>query len=288
MNSNYLWRSKWENQWRAVVGKEEFRHAAGDSPWGNSSDKWLNVHVHLSIVKQKEGSAQPLSDATPYCSAIFSGFIACLLPPYIVNHFIPTLYFYVFLSLCLYPEAKCPAVFPGWPAPSISSGSVSLCIFSLVMLSEQEISHSIRLKRSRSADKACAEGAPSPRCSICRPRLPPCLSTRDICIFPTISFPFSLSLCSLPHTRHISWFLSELSELHTYFPSLSNCFSFCSHTAISNKCPVKFYFYLALAVEDTNECSPLFICSQYSQFYLFYSQTFKRHQTPPHHPLCVL
>lgn len=179
-------------------------------------------------------------------------------------------------------------MFPGWPALSISSGSVSLCTFSLVMLSEQEISHSIRLKRSRSADKARAEGAPSPRFSICRPRLPPCLSTRDICIFPTISFPFSLSLCTLPQTHHISWFLSELSELHTYFPPLSNCFSFCSHTAISNKCPVKFCFYLALGFEDINECSLLFICSQYSQFYLFYIQTFKRHKTESVEPTAML
>ena len=100
------------------------------------------------------------------------------------------------LSLCLYPEAKCPAGVPGWPAPpSISSGSVSWCTFSLVMLSEQEISHSIRLKRSRSADKACAEGPPSPRCSICRLRLASCLSAQDICIL--FFFPF-LSISSHP------------------------------------------------------------------------------------------
>lgn len=117
--------------------------------------------------------------------------------------FIPAHHYTVYLSLCLYPGAKCPAVLPGWPVPSISPGSVSLCTFSLVMLSEQEISHSIRLKRSHSTDKARAEGAPSPRCSICRLRLAPRLSTQDICISLLISSPFSLSLCSLPQTHRI-------------------------------------------------------------------------------------
>lgn len=183
-------------------------------------------------------------------------------------------------SLCLYPEAKCPAVFPGWPAPSLSSGSVSLCTFSLVILSEQEISHSIRLKRSRSADKARAEGAPSPRCSICRPRLVPFLSTQDICISSHHFFPFSLYLfCALPQTHAISEFLPELSELHTYFLRLSNCFSFCAHSAILNKCPVKFRLYLALEVGEINECSLLFICRHYSQLYLFYIHSFKRHMS---------
>lgn len=115
------------------------------------------------------------------------------------------------MSPCLYPEAKCPAVFPGWPAPSISSGSVSLCTFSLVMLSDREISHSIRLKRSRSPDKASAEGASSPRCSICWLRLAPCLSTHNICISLSFYFSFfSLSLCTLPQTHPISYFLSTI------------------------------------------------------------------------------
>lgn len=136
-----------------------------------------------------------------------------MLPLYIVNHFIPSFCFYVSLSLCLYPEAKCPAVFPGWPAPSISSGSVSLCTFSLVMLSEQKISHSIRLKRSRSSDKACAEGAPSLRCSICCLRLAPCLSTRDICIFPTL---FSLSLYLLAPSLKLALSLSFSLNYQNY------------------------------------------------------------------------
>lgn len=41
--------------------------------------------------------------------------------------------------------------------------------------------------------------------------------------FLPVSF---ISLRPLPQTRPLSQFLSELSELHTYFPSLSNCFSF--------------------------------------------------------------
>lgn len=82
----------------------------------------------------------------------------------------------VCLYVCLYPGATRPAVFPGWPASSIFSGSVSLCTLGPVMLSEQKISHSIRLKRSHSADKACAEGALSPCCSICCRRLAPGLS----------------------------------------------------------------------------------------------------------------
>lgn len=184
------------------------------------------------------------------------------------------------LSLCLYPEAKCPAVFPGWLAPSLSSGSVSLCTFSLVILSEQEISHSIRLKRSRSADKARAEGAPSPRCSICRPEIGSLLiNAGHLHLFPPF-LSFSLYLfCTLPQTHAISEFLPELSELHTYFLRLSDCFSFCSHPAILNKCPVKFRLYLALEVGEINECSLLFICRHYSQLYLLYIHSFKRHMS---------
>lgn len=108
-------------------------------------------------------------------------------------------------SLSVYsPEAKCPAVFPGSLAPSISSGSMSLCTLSLVMLSEQEISHSIRLKRPRCADKARTEGAPSPCCSICRPRLAPRLSPQDICIFPTLLQSLSLLVSVHPQTHPIS------------------------------------------------------------------------------------
>lgn len=33
MNSNYLWRSKWGNQWQTLLGKEEFRCSAGQSTW---------------------------------------------------------------------------------------------------------------------------------------------------------------------------------------------------------------------------------------------------------------
>ncbi len=206
MNSNYLWRSKWENQWRAAVGEGELSRAAGDSPWGNLRDKWLNIHVHLSN----------LLTGWRFCTTTVWSLVLALFPFLI---YLSSLLFYLFgivihilwlfasfyvlsiilclystTTLCLYPEAKCPAVFPGWPAPSISSGSVSLCTFSLVMLSDQQISHSIRLKRSRSADKACAEGAPSPRCSICWLRLAPRLSTQDICISPSVSFSLFLYL----------------------------------------------------------------------------------------------
>lgn len=105
---------------------------------------------------------------------------------------------------------------------------------------------------------------------------------------PHYASPFSLSLCTLPETRPISQFLPELSELHTYFPPRSDCFSFCSHPAIFNKCPVKFCFYLALAVGDINECSVLFICCQYSQLYLFYIQAFKRHKSEIVEPAAML
>lgn len=125
------------------------------------------------------------------------------------------------MCLCLYPGAKCPAVFPGWPAPSISSGSMSLCTFSLVMLSDQEISHSVRLKRSRSADKASAEGAPSPRRSICWLRLAPRLSTQDICISPNIFSPLflSISLHPPPQTRPIAQFLPLTIRITCLFSS---------------------------------------------------------------------
>lgn len=119
----------------------------------------------------------------------------------------------------MYPSDKCPAVFPVWPASSTSSGSVSLCTFSLVMLSELEISHSIRLKRSIFADKAHAEGAPSPHCSICRLRLSPCLSTQDICIFPAISFTFSPSLCTPKLALSRSSSLNYLNYIVSFFPS---------------------------------------------------------------------
>lgn len=148
MNSNYLWRSKWENQWWALVGKEEFRRAAGDCPWGNLSDKWLDVHAHVYILY--EGTA----------ANFHFNFYFYLLHQFLVA--VPHLYSLhciaaLFLSLC--PEAKCPVAFSGGSTFSITSCSVCLCTFSL------QISHSIRLK-SHVADKSCAEGAPSPCSSV--------------------------------------------------------------------------------------------------------------------------
>lgn len=174
----------------------------------------------------------------------------------------------------------------GWFLPP--PRAVSLCTFSLVRLSDQKISHSIRLKQSRCADKASAEGASSPCCSICCLRLAPCLSTGDICIFPTI-FPHSpVSVCTLPPTLPISGFLSEISELHTYFHPLSSCFLFACDSAIFDKCAVKFCLYLALRVGDISECSLLFICCQCSQLCLFYIQIFKRHKSEIVEPAAML
>lgn len=80
---------------------------------------------------------------------------------------------------------------------------MSRCTFCLVFLSDQEISHSIRLKRSLSPDKACAEGAPSPHCSICLLGLAPCLSTEDIFFSPAISLPHSISLHPLSNPVYL-------------------------------------------------------------------------------------
>lgn len=141
-------------------------------------------------------------------------------------------FYFCSLLLCLYPQAKCPAVFPGWLVPSISPGSVSLCTFSLVMLSEQEISHSIRLKRSRCADKAHAEGAPSPCCSICRPRLASCLSTQDICIFsPSFTPILSISL-HLPSNS--TYLLAPLDNILIFF-----LFPTASHSDFIHLSPTK-------------------------------------------------
>lgn len=82
----------------------------------------------------------------------------------------------------------------------------ALCLRALsasLLLSDQEISHSIRLRRSRSADKACAEGAPRPRCSMCLPRLAPRISTQDIFFSDNIS-PSYLSLFTHPQTQPTS------------------------------------------------------------------------------------
>lgn len=82
----------------------------------------------------------------------------------------------------------------------------ALCLgatFCLVFLSDQEISHSIRLKRSLPSDKAYAEGAPSPHCSICLLRLAPCLSTQDIFFSPAISLPHSISLHPLSNSVYL-------------------------------------------------------------------------------------
>lgn len=239
MNSNYLWRSKWENQWRAVVGKGEFRHAAGEAPWGNLHDKWLKCHVHLSMFRKMHN--QPCTIVLCFLFLFLCGFISTEFsappPPFfcVKRHvFVKVIYAILQFAVhththtCIYkyihnfflcPSDKCPAVFPVWPASSTSSGSVSLCTFSLVMLSELEISHSIRLKRSIFADKAHAEGAPSPHCSICRLRLSPCLSTQDICIFPAISFTFSPSLCTPKLALSRSSSLNYLNYIVSFFPS---------------------------------------------------------------------
>lgn len=98
------------------------------------------------------------------------------------------------LSLSLCPEAKCPVAVPDGSMISITSWSVCLCTFSLLFgCRDWKISHSVRLKKSHVVDKSCAEGAPSPRSSVCFLRLGLYLSTRNI-FFPPIIIPPSLSL----------------------------------------------------------------------------------------------
>lgn len=175
MKSNYLWRSKWENQWWALVGKEEFRRAAGDCPWGNLCDKWLDVHAHVSI----------LYEGTGFCAA------AAFFQDFLTLHFH---FLLAALSLSLCPEAKCPVAFPGGSSFSIISFSVCLCTFSLFFgCQDWEISYSVRLKSSHIADKSCAEGAPSPRSSVRFLRLGLYLSTF---LFPLLFL--LLFLCTLP------------------------------------------------------------------------------------------
>lgn len=192
--------------------------------------------------QQQEGSAQPLSEAQffPLFSSFFKlSLLFCLdavvLEQLLVAFFCLAPFFYILsvilflcsvMSLCLYPEAKCPAVFPGQPAPSISSGSVSLCTFSLVMLSDQEISHSIRLKRSRSADKARAEGAPSPRSSICWLRLAPLLINSGHLHLSLCFFLYPLSLYLLAPSLKLVLSLSSSLNYQNYI-----LVSFCSPTA---------------------------------------------------------
>lgn len=99
----------------------------------------------------------------------------------------------------------------------------------------------------------------------------PAYRHRIFASFPPF-LPLSLYLfCTLPQTRPISESLCELSELHTYFLPLSNCFSFCSHPAILNKCPVKLCFYLALEAGDINECSLLYLLPVQSIISVLYS-----------------
>lgn len=103
------------------------------------------------------------------------------------------------------------------------------------------------------------------------------------------SLPWFLPLSLYLFAASLKLTLScSTSELHTYFLTLSSCFSFCPHPPIFNKCPVKFYFYLALGAEDINECSRIFICCQYSQLYAFYIQTFKRHKSEIVEPAAML
>lgn len=85
----------------------------------------------------------------------------------------------------------------------------------------------------------------------------PAYRRRTFASLPTF-FPHfsSLSLCTLLPKPALSLSSSLwLSELRACFPPHSDCFSFCSHPAISNKCTVKPCFYLALGVGDMNECS---------------------------------
>lgn len=127
---------------------------------------------------------------------------------------------WAFLTLSLYLEAKCPAVFSDRPASSVSLGSVSLCTFSLVMLSEQEISHSIRLRSSLFTDKACSEGASSPHCTICHLRLPLLLiDSGHLHLLHFFFFFFLHPVTFISHLLVFSWTIRG-AQLFTHFLQL--------------------------------------------------------------------
>ena len=119
------------------------------------------------------------------------------------------------------PWAKGPAAFPGRPAPSTSSGPLSLCTAFLVLLSEQEISHSIRLRRSRSADKGpCWRSPFSTRRRMSREIGSSLIDTGHL----HLSHYASLSLFS--HSPSNSPYLCEFRITDSFPPLLCLCSSF--------------------------------------------------------------
>lgn len=101
-----------------------------------------------------------------------------------------------FCLLSLRPEARCPVVLPGGSTFSITSCSVYLCTYSLV-LAVKTGRLVIQADSRAVADKSCAEGVPSPRSSVCFLRLGLYLSTWDIFLSHYFS-SFSISAPSLP------------------------------------------------------------------------------------------
>lgn len=244
MNSNYLWRSKWENQWWALVGKEVFRHAAGDSPLGNL---WQMTGQSRSCIHTIRG------ESFLFCSCILP-LLKFWFDLYLLQHLlVAELCFYNPLYHCILPLS--PGHIRGQNALQCSQvgqhfpSRLALCVRVLSALfghQDREISHSVKLKRSYVADKAWAEGAPSPRSCIRLLRLGLHLSTGDIFFSPIIAAP-TLSLCTLSSHRLKP---SQLCELCSYFLHLSKFLPFCSHPAILNMLRPKSHLYLTLGVWD--------------------------------------
>lgn len=146
-----------------------------------------------------------------YCQSLYSFAPLLCLPAYIPR-----------------PNAlQCSQVGQRLPSPQ----ALCLCVLSALLCCQtRRLVIQSGWRGSRSPDKASAEGASSPRRSVCWQRLAPCLSTHTTFASLPLFFSFlSLSLCTLPQTHPISYFLSPLSELHTYFlPPFCSRFSFCS------------------------------------------------------------
>lgn len=217
MNSNYLWRSKWEKQWWALAGKKEFSHAAGEPPWGNLCDKWLDIHAHVSTLQVGT------SCILPVFFNFYSNFYFYLLQKFLLafTRFYSRLHHLLSL-LSLYPEAKCVAALPGWPAFSITSGSVCSCT----------LFHVCPVKTGRLVIQSDWRGVMLQiRPLLKEPLLhvAPCVCLDWVCPYHhrTFSFPSIIILPPISLPPPYLFKPAQLWELQSYFLHLPVCFSSC-------------------------------------------------------------
>lgn len=102
----------------------------------------LLVHVYIYLIWNRHSPSPRLFYWLPHCCPLV-------------------------MSYRLRPGAKCPAAFPGYLVPSMSSGSLSLCTFFLLCCQNMRLVIQSGWKAVNLADKALAKLNSSPVGSIC-------------------------------------------------------------------------------------------------------------------------